>query len=233
MNAADMVVRAETLRRVRRGAPWFGGAVAIAIVFGVCHRPDHPAPIPQSLATQLEQHAIATAVDTAELHRLARVAAVATAAKDSAVRAARRADVAAAVQHRRADSLAAIATAADLIAQQSPTQPDSTGIKWHNAYDARTLEADSLRAAGAEKDAALQALAVARAVTDSARARAEMRAARADAVIASAVAVVRASDPPCRVAHFFGCPSRTASLIGGGLLGAAAVVASHALLHVP
>jgi hypothetical protein len=197
------------------------GATALA-AFAFCDRSD-PTPIPAALEKKLDAHAIASAVDTAAVHRLEREAA---AARDrqraDSVRAARF-EVIAITQRRRADSLA-------LAASRAPTPSDSAA-GYRAAYEARTHERDTLLVV---VEAQRSEIANATARGDSlerAKERESSRANRADSVIAAAVAVVRASDPPCRFLKFFGCPSRTKVAIGGVVLGAAAVKVIPIVVH--
>jgi hypothetical protein len=217
MSAADAIkkleTRAEWIMLGKLFAPWIVLAAIILLVVKSCHAPP-PNPLPAVIAAKVEQHAIASAVDSSELRRLATVAAKALATKDSALRIAKASEVLAVLEHRRADSLAALAVVA-------PTAHDSAA-DYHAAYDARTVEADSLRSTIHEQDAALQALAVVVAAKDSSLTRLSQHAARADSIVASAVAALRVSDPPCRLARFFACPSRSATAIGGTILGAVA-----------
>ncbi|HVX39625.1 MAG TPA: hypothetical protein VHB25_08630 [Gemmatimonadaceae bacterium] len=191
------------------------GATLILGAFAFCNRPA-PRPVPAPLATALEHHMIATAVDTAATHRLTVSAAVDAAAarrfaveRDSARRVAM-------VEHRRADSLAAIAAAA--------TTAVDSAARFEAAYGARSAEVDSLQVALAASDSATNRE---KARGDS-LARADSidnaRATRADSVLAQAVDVVQHSDPPCRLLHFFGCPSRTVVAIGAAA-GAAVITA--------
>lgn len=179
--------------------------VFVLLVFGFCHRPD-PTPLPVGLQTKVEEHAIKSAVDSTNIDRLERAAAAARSAQrlDSVRAAALERSVTS--EHRRADSLA-------LVADSATTAADSAA-RFRAAYGARSAEADSLRAENAVKDTAIaqatqrgDSLARAFSISQTGKAR-------ADSVIAAAVAVVHASDPPCHFARFFSCASRTAVAIG-------------------
>ena len=191
-------------------------ALGLAVVVSaiMCHGPA-PTPVPSGLATRLENHAIATAVDTSEIHRLRVQAARADSDRARASRVAIALDKTAQIEHARADSLAAIAAAA--------TSAIDSATGWHAAYEARSAEVDTLKRELAYKDTALVDARLQIAAVDSAFQRSQRRAARADSVIAAAVAVVKASDPPCRFAHFFSCPSRTEAAVGSAVLGAIGV----------
>lgn len=221
MNSADSIAR--TLIKARLLAAWpylalaIGAAVFLAVAVSTCHGPT-VSPIPVALDSTLQHHAIASAVDTAKSNRLVRSAAAARAAQQAdSVRVVALEQIAGA-ERSRADSLRALVSLS-LTASDSAAQLQA-------AYEARSLEADSLLATiTIQHDEIAQAtrrgdsLDVALQVTTR-------RAARADSVIAAAVAVVRASAAPCRVARFISCPSRTVSVLAGAVLG---VVALHSL----
>lgn len=177
--------------------------------------------LPEPLAEQVQQHEVRSAVDTATTNRLERDAA---AARFAAQVASLRADALERTRQqlqRTADSLAAIAVAATSAADSAP--------RFATALEARTEERDSLATLVRVKSIQLH-LEIARG--DSlARANAihVVRAARADSVIAAAVSVVRASDPPCRVARIAACPTRTQTAIGGMLAGVGLMVAAGRL----
>jgi hypothetical protein len=192
------------------------GAAIVLALFIRC-RPD-PAPLPPALERQVERHALATAVDTAEIHRLKVVADTLKQQSAAAARRAAQSERTAVAEHRRADSLAAAAAAAS-------SARDSATL-YHAALDVRTTEVQQLQAALVEKDTSIAKATRRGDSLEVALGRSERRAARADTVLASAVDVVRHSDPPCRVLYVFGCPSRTAVAVTAGVLGAAAAVAA-------
>ena len=194
---------------------------AVGLAFAFC-RPSDPPQLSKPLAAVVEHHALATAVDTAEIHqlRLAATAARQSQRRDS-IRAARL-DSVAHVEHERADSLAAAAALA-----QSATD---SATAWHAAYDERTAEVKTLQARNEAKE---QALLFATARGDSlerALARSETRGNRADAVIASAVHEAQQRDA-CRIAHFFACPSRKEAAVGGAVVATLATIATIAAVH--
>jgi hypothetical protein len=178
--------------------------VVAAVAFGFCHRPA-PTPLPAALDQQVTQHEVATAVDTAEVHRLKDVAARSQAAQRAdSVRAATL-ERSVAVERHRADSLAAEAVRA--------TTAHDSAARFEAAYDARSAEADTLRAEIVVKDATISHATARGDSLLAALTITERRATRADSVIAAAVKVVHASDPPCTFAHFFHCPSRTETAV--------------------
>jgi hypothetical protein len=187
---------------IRRGLALIALSVVIALgIYAVTHLARRPTPLPPKLAHQVERHEIATAVDTAEIHRLTLARDREEAARRRAESTAARMDSAAQLAHARADSFAAAAAVAQTVSDSAE--------KWRAAYGARTAEADTLRRENQVLHAALDHARFQIAAVDSALARSQGRAARADSVIAAAVTVVRASDPPCRFAYVFSCPSRT------------------------
>lgn len=202
------------------------GIVAVLVIGAIAFTYGRPAPhaLPPALAATVEQHTVATAIDTAEIARLRRVAAAADSAQWRANEHAAAIAAHARQVSARADSLAGVAATAE-------SAHDSASA-WHAAYTARTAERDTLTHELAAKDSSLVDARLQIAAVDSALSRSQARASRADSVIAAAVTVVRSSDPPCRLAHFFACPSRTVVAIGSAIAGAGgALAARHALLH--
>lgn len=209
----------ELVRRYWRHA--LTAVLLIAAALMLWCRPK-PTPLPRDLGATLERHTVATAVDTVEIHRLERVATSARSAQRAESISAARFAVAAITQRHRADSLA-------LAASQAETARDSLTRIW-TAYEARTSERDTLLLVVASQATTIALATVRGDSLEVALVRSEARATRADAVIASAVQVVRASDPPCRFLGVFQCPSRTTVAIGGAMVGVGAVyVATHIL----
>jgi hypothetical protein len=177
--------------------------------------------LPEPLAETVQQHEVRSAVDTATTNRLERDAA---AARFASKMASLRADALERTRQqlqRTADSLTAIAAAS--------TSASDSAQGLAAALEARTAERDTLAAIVDVRSLQLRfeinrgdSLARANAIHKA-------RGDRADAVIAAAMEVVRAADPPCRVARIVPCPSRKEAVIGGVLAGAAAVIAAGRL----
>jgi hypothetical protein len=114
------------------------------------------------------------------------------------------------VLHARADSFATV----------SRVQSDSAASKWHIAYDLRTAEVDTLRAALDSSHAQWSAEHQARIAADTRASNATTRlAASEDLNSRLAADIKRASE--CKVL-LWSCPSRTAIAVTGLVLGAAA-----------
>lgn len=199
-------------RVVVAGVLLFAGLTVIGLALSG-HQASTPLPAP--LAAAIERHAIASAVDTAEIARLRRVAANAEQLQQRERARAARADTAAALEHLRADSLARVAMAA--------TSAADSAAAWQSAYDVRTREADSLQRAGDAKDRAI-ALGIQRSDSlGTALSRSEHRAARADSVLAATVKIAVAGDR-CRLVHLLPCPTRAQAFVGGVAGGALLVL---------
>lgn len=206
MNAADAIQRIERAAVVRRLSFIAGAILIAAIALGVYFRSSPSHALPAALDTAIVHHQIASAVDTAEIHRLERVAAT---ARDAQRRDSTRAAVlerSATADRRRADSIVAALAAA--------TSTSDSLARLQAAYEARSAEAVALRDENAAKDGEIASATQRGDSLSAALGRSKSMAARADSVIAAAVKVVRASDPPCHVARFFSCPSRTTTAIG-------------------
>src|SRR5439155_11709241 len=83
---------------------WIAAAVVVVLAASSLLWRGHgePKPLPQPLVRQLEQHAVATSVDTADIHRLERAAASAEANQNEAVARARTTEAVA--KHAGADA---------------------------------------------------------------------------------------------------------------------------------
>lgn len=176
----------------------------VAAVAGRCSAPD-PAPLPAKTQARVTRHVTQTVVDSAETRRLQRVQGHLLAQLQEQSVLAANAIGDADREHRRADSLAAVQN-------------------WHSAYDARTLEADSLRSAGARKDSALTIAAHERMVSDSVFRITAGHVARSDSLITELLPLAQRRD---RCSVFFGaikCPSRKTVAIGSAIAGATAVI---------
>lgn len=126
-------------------------------------------------------------------------------------RAAERTRVVAAQAEHRADSLATMARA----------HTDSA-ILWRQAYDARTVEADTLRLAVAQKDSALRYERDARVGLSLLYGADTLRRVAVERVNADLVKAIKRLEQPCRIIGPIPCPSRTVTAI---VVGSAAAVA--------
>lgn len=206
------------------------GAIAVAFIalfmLGRCSAAPDPAPLPPKAQRRLDLHRIATAVDTAEVNRLARDQAAAKARQRAAAVVRQELEDAARVEHRRADSLAAIASAVTKSA-------DSSSWAWMAAYQARTFEVVTLQRALDSAKAETGHSDTAGATGDTIAAVDLRRAVRADSVITTVVDV--ATHPnQCRV--FFDiikCPTRKQAFVGGVLAGAALAAIATGKIKIP
>lgn len=115
--------------------------------------------------------------------------------------------------HVRADSLATVAA----------TATDSAAIRWHRAYDARTMEADSLRRAVALSDSAWQHERDAYTGMRLLYANDTLRRVATEKVNKDLVTAIGKLQQPCRLLPFIPCPSRLVTAIGAATIGAVAV----------
>lgn len=204
--------------------------VSIVAIAGTCWLTPAPTPLPPpKVQAAVDRHAIATAVDTAEQHRLEREQ-LDERKHEAAIAAGRqRREDSAAVARHLADSLAQVASGA------APSAPDPAAERWKAAYDARTLEAEQLRA---ERDSAkleLQSAHRQLAQADSIAAVNLRHALRADSTVALLVANANDGDH-CRIPGTFGlvhCPTRKQAFVGGVALGAAGVLLATGKIKIP
>lgn len=204
------------------------GVLALAVVgvffVGRCSAPD-PAPLPAKVQAQLDRHRVATAVDTAEVNRLARDRAAAKTREQDAAVVRVELEEAAAVERHRADSLATIAAAA-------VTSADSSSWAWRSAYEARTFEVTTLRRALDSAKSETAHADVAGEKSDTISAVDLRRAARADSMITTLVDVATHGDQ-CRIAWVLHCPTRRQVFVGGVLAGAAGALIATGKIKIP
>lgn len=190
------------------------GALALALVFSSCPRPDPdkvPAPV-QKTVDSLE--ATRPAFDDR---------------RDSTVRVV----VIDTARARKAETVAKAATAraeglrkeADSLAAQAVASADSA-LLWRQAYERRTAEADQLRTANAAADSALQAERSARVRLGQLFSESELRRRQAEEVaIPGLERAIAQLEKPCRILGPIPCPSRKVSFLAGAI-GAVAVLSA-------
>jgi PBP1b-binding outer membrane lipoprotein LpoB len=189
-------------------------ALAIAFLLKGCGTPDKPKidtktqkSIDSLNATKPQFEKTKDSIITVVVHDTIRAAAVDRAANQTVARAQ--------VAEHRADSLAAVAQ-----------QHSDSAILWHNAYDARTVEADTLRKAVAQKDSAFQAERLAFVNLSALYGADTLRRIATEKVNLGLQNDIKKLQQPCTVPGTFGkipCPSRTVTLV----LTAAAVEGIH------
>jgi hypothetical protein len=136
------------------------------------------------------------------------------------------------VQHRRADSLAAIAARSSSSPAQRAEEfvlDDSAASRWHAAYDARTQEAATLRVSLDSSTAQFNAEHQARLAADTRANNAMLRLVPSEDLNTRLAADVKKASE-CKIL-FITCPSRTVMFIAG----AVTVEAAHmvATRHFP
>lgn len=184
--------------------------ITVAIVFAIagrCTAPD-PAPLPAKTQARLERHTIETRVDSVEIRRLLRERDRAEAEVQEQLSISVQAGAAAMWSKKTADSLRAIAEIA--------TSATDSARAWHAAYDARTLEADSLESANAQLNAAITTSQREAAVIDSISHVWAGHAARSDTLILELLPLAQRGDR-CRILGLVKCPSRKQTAIAAAV----------------
>jgi hypothetical protein len=191
-------------------------AIAIAGVFflGRCSAPVRKG-LPPAEQQLVERHEASSAVDTATVNRLEREKASARGRELAAARGRRAAEDSGRADRRRADSLEAVAKAAQ-------TSADSAAA-WQQAYYQRTGEAEDLQLALADAKMETAEVRVQLAAADSQVEVWRGRALRADTVIARLLPLAESAGDRCRILGPIRCPSRKQTAI-------AAVVATIAVM---
>jgi hypothetical protein len=105
--------------------------------------------------------------------------------------------------------------------QDAAIAQGDTVSRWYDIARVEQREADSLRSANAELHHATTNDTAAMHAADLRADAAERRLAATDDLRLRLERDLKAASPPCRIAHFFGCPSRKAVFLGGVVLGAA------------
>lgn len=192
------------------------GALAAALVFSYCGRPDPdegkvPAPIAKTVDSLKT-----TAPDFAERRdSVVKVVTIDTARARRAEAAARAAELRAESERKAADSLAALAA----------TSADSARL-WHAAYDRRTTEAANLRVSLDSAHSATASERSARLSLDGLYREAERRRKTAEEVaIPGLEAAIAKLEKPCRVVGPIPCPSRRVAFLAGAV-GAVVIVSA-------
>lgn len=127
-------------------------------------------------------------------------------------------------QHRgTADSLARDAAASGRRDQPMAQQV----LLWRTAYDARSAEAESLRASGAQKDTALEELRTAVDRLQQALAASEARRQRSEALNDQLAEALQRAQRGCRIVGPIPCPSRTVTGVVAFAAGVGAGFAAH------
>ena len=183
-----------TARRWR----WIGAAALVVLATSGllwCGQGE-PTPLPRAVVRQLERHAVATAADTADIHRLERSAISAHAKQDAASAHALRTKSVADRKSEAADSAARVAVevearaAARAAAVRDSAVRDSavsdSAAAWQRTYEAEWAYAQGLIAVIAQQDSALATLSVVIAHEDSALAALKVVIAQQDTALAFA-----------------------------------------------
>ena len=207
---------------------WIGAAVLVVLATSglLWFGQGDPTPLPRPVVQQLERHAVATAGDTADIHRLERSATSAHAKQDAASAHALRTKSVADRMSKAADSAARVyeagwAYAKGLMAVIAQQDSALASLKVAIAQQDSALAA--LKVVIAQQDTALAFAELRAASIDSALARSEARAARADSALAAVVTVAESRTASCRIVRLLPCPSRTALMIGAAVVTAALV----------
>lgn len=187
----------------------------VAVVFtvaGRCTAPD-PAPLPAKVQARIVEHRVQTVIDSTEIRRLRRERDQAQLELQEQLSISVRAEVSARRSRITADSLRK--------AVDTATSAADSSRAWHAAYDARALEADSLRSANAGLHVSLVTSQREATVADSIAQRWAGHAARSDTLIAVLLPLAERRND-CRILGLVKCPSRKQTAI-------AAVVATIAV----
>lgn len=188
----------------------------VAVVFAIagrCSAPD-PAPLPAKVQARVVEHRVQTVIDSTEIRRLKIEQRALQAELDEQLSISVHAEASAMWARLKADSLRA--------AVDTATTAADSAHAWHAAYDARALEADSLRSANAGLHVSLVTLQREATVADSIAQRWAGHAARSDTLIAALLPLAERHDDRCSV--FFDvikCPTRKQAAIGALLAGGA------------
>lgn len=191
-----------------------GAAVALLVV-SFWPRPANPA-IPPAVQRSLDSLTTTAERDRSVRDSLTRAVAVREAIAASATERARGREAAARLARALADPLAGEAARID----------SSAGVvveAWRRAYDARTLEADSLRVALREQEAAADLFRQAALDLRAELGRTAERLAHSERVNRDLAAAVERAGR-CRVLLGIPCPSRGQAFVGGLLVGGTLVV---------
>lgn len=183
----------------------FAAALAIVGVFllGRSCAPD-PAALPARTQARVTEYHVRSTIDSSGI-RTQR----ALERKDSVTAAAARIQIAAgAVKIRE------LRAAADTLAMMAVHAADSA-TAWHAAYDARSLEADSLRSAGVQKDSVITITMHGWRAADSAFAIQAGQLARSDTLIAELLPLAQRRDHCSILFGTIKCPTRKQAFVGG------------------
>ena len=108
---------------------------------------------------------------------------------------------------------------ADSFAQIARTVTDA-GQSWHTAYDERTVEADNLRVAVAQKDSAYRDERDARQGLQKLYVSDTLRRVVVEKVVVDLTDAIKHLQQPCRIVGPVPCPSRTVTFVLAGIGGA-------------
>lgn len=191
-------------------------AVVIVGTFALC-RPK-PTPLPPDIRYSVDsEKATRPAFDSSHKATTGAVTNVVTKiVRDEAAIAKIRAE--ADRERARADSMAREAARAKTA--------DDSAERWRLAYESSSRDAAGLRIA---VDSLTHDLSAARDTLVRTKIQFDADSARIAAAVHREdrmVTTIERSDPPCRIAHVFGCPSRKVVFVGGAMLGAAGMYAA-------
>jgi hypothetical protein len=183
-------------------------AAALAIA-GVFFLGRYSAPAPKGLPAPVQaaviRHEVESVRDTARERQLQAERDRSRQRELEAAAARRMSDSNAAANGKRADSLAAIARAAQ-------TSADSA-VAWQSAYEIRTVEAHDLEASRDSAIAETREAKLQLAAADSIAVTWRTHALRGDSLIVQLVPIAQRAGEACRIARFIPCPSRKQTAI--------------------